>query len=341
MSPLIRTRWAAIGAAIAVSLGAGGLSIANAAIGSGERAVFVPVTPCRVLDTRPGEAVPGRQTPLGAGETFTQNAHGNNGRCRGIPADATALSLNVTTTNATGGTFVTIWPTGPVRPVASSLNPAPNQPPTPNAVTTDISASGQFNVYNFAGQVDILIDINGYYVDHHHDDRYYSKAQIDWAEGVDAVQDKWISIDPLSVNMRNGAFASWGLGTNAGLTLNDGGSPSFEFGFTIPPDHTQGTPVTAEILWHIDQTGCTVNLRSNFYSVSRQGQVPRGNGFFPVASDPVSGTSNTTVRAVATVPNTGFGLAAGDSAFLGLFRSSTSDTCSQPIKITGIRVLYN
>jgi len=142
--------------------------------------VFVPITPCRVLDTRAGSAVATRQTPLGAGETYTQNAHGNNGLCTGIPTDATALSLNVTAINATvAGTYLTIWPTGAPLPDASSLNPVPGQPPTPNAVVTDISPGGQFNIFNFSGTVNLLVDINGYYVDHNHDDRYYTRAQID------------------------------------------------------------------------------------------------------------------------------------------------------------------
>jgi hypothetical protein len=187
MKERLRTRWAAIGAAVAVTLGAGGFGLANAAVSSGERPVFVAITPCRLLDTRAGSVVPTRQTPLGPGETYTQSAHGNNGLCSGIPADATALSLNVTAINATvAGTFLTFWPTGASRPDASSLNPAPGQPPTPNAVITDISPAGQFDIYNFSGNVDLLVDMNGYYVDHNHDDRYYTKPQVDAAVGTKA-----------------------------------------------------------------------------------------------------------------------------------------------------------
>jgi hypothetical protein len=172
---------------MAVTLGAGGFGLVSAAVSSGERLTFVAITPCRLLDTRAGSVVLTRQTPLGAGETYTQNAHGNNGLCSGIPTDATALSLNVTAINATvAGTFLTFWPTGAPRPDASSLNPAPGQPPTPNAVITDISAAGQFDIFNFSGSVDLLVDVNGYYVDHNHDDRYYTKPQVDAAVGTKA-----------------------------------------------------------------------------------------------------------------------------------------------------------
>jgi hypothetical protein len=337
----MRTRWAAIGAAIAVTLGAGGIGIVNATIGSGERAVFVPITPCRVIDTRASEAVPGRQSPLGPGETFTQSTHGNNGKCTGIPADATGLTLNVTTVNATSNTFITIWPTGPAQPVASNLNPAPNQPPTPNAVVTDISAAGQFNIFNQAGSVDILIDITGYFADHNHDDRYYTKAQTDVAKA----QEKWISIDPMGVNIGSAGGTApsivRGGGANSGINLPGGATdlPEFDFGFTVPPDHTPGTAVTVELVWYINQTSCTVNLSSNYSSVSRAGQVPTGVGFsVPVTS--VTAANNTVIRTTVTVAATGFALAPGDAVILGFFRSFNSDTCTQPVRITGIRVLY-
>ncbi len=46
-----RSRWAAIGAAIAVSLGAGGVLIAN---GTSQESNVVAITPIRILDTRDG-----------------------------------------------------------------------------------------------------------------------------------------------------------------------------------------------------------------------------------------------------------------------------------------------
>lgn len=72
--------------------------------------------------------------------------------------------LNVTAVGATQPTFLTVWPDGPL-PLASSLNPVPGQPPTPNAVTTDLDAAGEFKVYNLQGNVDVIIDINGYYTE--------------------------------------------------------------------------------------------------------------------------------------------------------------------------------
>jgi hypothetical protein len=178
---MTRSRWAAIGAAVAVTLGAGGIGLVNATNPAGA-VTFVPITPCRLADTRPNPAdagLGGRDTPLGAGETFTLDANGNLGQCTAIPQTATGVSMNATSVNPTAPTFITIWPADATRPLASSLNALPGEPPTPNGVTTELSPTGEFSVYNLAGTVDVVIDINGYYIDHEHDDRYYTEDQID------------------------------------------------------------------------------------------------------------------------------------------------------------------
>lgn len=178
----IRTRWAAIGAAVAVTIGAagvGGFNLVNAEVSTGDRPVFVPITPCRLTDTRPGALTVGPKTsPLGPAEVLTVTAHGSNGECTdgsAIPTDAVALSMNVTALNATGQTFLTFWGDG-ANPGTANLNPAPGQPPTPNAVNTPLSTAGTFNVFNERSSVDVVIDVNGYYAHHSHDDRYASRS---------------------------------------------------------------------------------------------------------------------------------------------------------------------
>jgi hypothetical protein len=176
-----RSRWAAVGAAAAFALGAGGIGISHAINPSGA-AAFVPITPCRVLDTRPApDNIGNRDTPIGASETHTVTTNGSIGECTGIPAEATGVSLNVTAVDATAPTFLTLWPTGATRPTASNLNPTPGSPPTPNAVTTGLSAGGAFDIFNRFGTVNVIVDINGYYTGHDHDDRYYTQAEVDAA----------------------------------------------------------------------------------------------------------------------------------------------------------------
>ncbi len=125
-----------------------------------EDSTLVPMTPCRLVDTR------ATGNPLGAGEVRTVESHGTNGPIPGsqcsIPTDSVGLSMNVTAVDATAPTYWTIWPDGEPQPEVSSLNPAPGQPPTPNAVITPTTA-GRFQVYNDAGTVEMIVDVNGYY----------------------------------------------------------------------------------------------------------------------------------------------------------------------------------
>ena len=173
---MTRSRWAAIGAAVAVTLGAGGIGLVNATNPSGAT-TYVPISPCRLDDTRgpSGDAgLGGRETPLGPNETFTLDTTG--GQCTGIPAGATGITMNVTSVSPTAPTFLTIWPAGETWPLASSLNPFPGEPPTPNGVEVELNANNEFSVFNLAGSVDVIFDITGFYIDHDHDDRYAPAA---------------------------------------------------------------------------------------------------------------------------------------------------------------------
>jgi sugar lactone lactonase YvrE len=179
MAGVSRVRWAAIGAAVAVSVGAGGIGIVNATISSGSKAVYVPIAPCRLADTRPGpDNVGTRATPIGERDTHTFAVHGINGKCS-VPAGATAVVANVTAVAPSARSFMSLWPADKPQPTASSLNYSAGQAPTPNAVTVALSGDGKIKVYNHNGTVHVIIDIAGYYQDHTHDDRFYTKGQTD------------------------------------------------------------------------------------------------------------------------------------------------------------------
>ena len=176
-------RWTVVGAAAAIAVGTltvAGLNTANADISSGDRPVFISITPCRLVDTRATSTVGPKSSPLGPAETYTVTAHGTNGDCTGasaIPTDAVGLSLNVTAIRPTTNTFLTFWGDG-ANPGTSNLNPRAGGAPTPNAVNTPLSGTGTFNVYNDRGDVDIAVDVNGYYAPHDHDDRYVRRDEL-------------------------------------------------------------------------------------------------------------------------------------------------------------------
>jgi hypothetical protein len=163
-----RARWAAFGAAVAVSLGAGGLGIVSATSPEGA-AAYMAISPCRLADTRPDSNVGPYAAPLGADATYSFEGWGDVPGVCDLPSGTTALQLNVTAVNASQLTNLRFFPTGVEVPTASNLNPAPGQPPTPNAVTVTLNDAGQFDVFNRFGSVDIVIDVAGYYTDHQHD----------------------------------------------------------------------------------------------------------------------------------------------------------------------------
>ncbi len=168
MERTVRVRslgWLATGAAVTMASAMLVLHTSNAGAAPGDvDATFVPMAPCRLIDTRPAPDRVGSGGTLGADDTRTVIAHGSNGDCVSIPTEAIGLSMNITAVGASAPTFITVWPGGE-RPEVSSLNPVPAQPPTPNAVTTNLSQAGTFDMYNLAGTVDVIVDVNGYYTD--------------------------------------------------------------------------------------------------------------------------------------------------------------------------------
>ncbi|MGZ4725567.1 MAG: hypothetical protein ACXV8L_15280 [Ilumatobacteraceae bacterium] len=131
---------------------------------NGPPSSFVPITPCRLVDTRPGDDhVGARPTAIGANEVVTLAVWGTNGDCT-IPTTATGIATNTTAVNPTAGSFLTVYPAdASPRPKASNLDYVAGSPPTPNQVTVGLSAAGAIDVYNLAGTVDVIVDIVGYY----------------------------------------------------------------------------------------------------------------------------------------------------------------------------------
>ena len=342
-----RARWSAIGAAVAVVLGAGGLMTATAVTNSGAKSVFVAITPCRVMDTRPAPQTVGpRSKPIGAAETYTIAITGSNGNCT-IPADATAVSLNVTAVNPTADSFLTVFPPDAPQPVASSLNFVGGQDPVPNAVTVDLSADGKVSFFNNGGTVDVVADVVGYYLDesHNHDDRYYTETEVNTHEATQ----KYLPINLFGTNTE----ATVVLDGNFGIKFKDTETFVGLINFTAPPDMTPNTSMTLQLTYTIAETNCTVSLAPKGIWVSRQGQTPAAvpvppaplPGFVAVGGDPrpaptPAGTASTALYTLG-LPANGAGLRAGDAVTVGVGRDGTVDTCIQPLYVTGAQVVYS
>ncbi|MFW2333766.1 hypothetical protein [Ilumatobacter sp.] len=173
-------KWMVGGLGVAVALS--GLGVVSAGT-TGPAPAFTAITPCRLMDTRPAFNVGPRATPLGENVEVDVQVHGSNGRCS-IPTTATAIMANVIAVGPTAASFLSIWPADASNPGTSSLNYLAGQPPTPNTISVALSSSGAITLLNRFGSVDVVIDISGYFADHSHDDRYYTKAEID-----DAISD--------------------------------------------------------------------------------------------------------------------------------------------------------
>ena len=170
-----RSRWAAIGAAVAVSLGAGGLFVAQAAPGPSESTI-VTVTPERILDTRDPVNL-GLNGPFTSAVSQKLQVTGSIPTATGtktvVPTGATGVLLNVTPVNMTANGFISIRPgdaTGAA--TTSSLNFTTGVAGVvPNAVQVAMPTAGTnagkiditYDAYGQAGPTtDILIDVVGY-----------------------------------------------------------------------------------------------------------------------------------------------------------------------------------
>jgi alpha-tubulin suppressor-like RCC1 family protein len=116
---------------------------------------FTSIAPLRVLDTRSGNGQGGRVAPVGPNATINLDLSSL------VPSGTTAVTFNLTGTNPTAPTFVTAWPSGTL-PTASNLNLVAHST-TPNLVTVGLSADRTVNLHNFAGSIDLIADLAGYY----------------------------------------------------------------------------------------------------------------------------------------------------------------------------------
>jgi lysophospholipase L1-like esterase len=130
-------------------------------------AQFVPITPCRLVDTRQPEA-PLAGPSLTGGEVRTFSFAGTNCNLPGTLASGGALSLNITAVPQGGNplNYVTVWG-GAVSaddvPLPSTLN-APTGTVVANAAIVTIPASSSDSISVFASNAtDLIIDVNGYF----------------------------------------------------------------------------------------------------------------------------------------------------------------------------------
>jgi hypothetical protein len=120
---------------------------------------FFTLTPCRLIDTRnPDGPLGGPALVANTGRDFALA-----GTC-GIPASATAVSVNIAVTGSTAAGNLRLHPGGTPVPLVSAINYSPGQTRSNNAVVP-LNASGELSVFvgQASGTVDFILDVNGYF----------------------------------------------------------------------------------------------------------------------------------------------------------------------------------
>ena len=124
----------------------------------GPGSVFTSVSPVRILDSRDGTGVVGSHAGrLGRGEVLVVHVTDANG----VPADAKAVLLNLTITQAENRGFATVFPCGHVRPNASNLN-FTRGVDRANLVKARVGDNGNVCVFVSEG-TQVIADLNGYF----------------------------------------------------------------------------------------------------------------------------------------------------------------------------------
>ena len=121
--------------------------------------LFVPVTPCRLMDTRGNgfSGVFGAPSLVGGSSRdvpIPQSA------C-GIPSNAMAYALNITAVPEGPLGYLSVWPTGLLQPTVSTLNSWDGRV-IANAAIVPAGASGSITLYA-SNPTDVVLDINGYF----------------------------------------------------------------------------------------------------------------------------------------------------------------------------------
>ncbi len=119
--------------------------------------VFIPITPCRIADTRYGSGQFGGPE-MSAGSTRTFNIPQS--ACS-IPSTAAAYSLNITALPDKSLSYLTLWPAGQPQPGVSTLNSDGRT--KANAAIIPAGTNGGVSIF-VTDATQVIIDINGYFV---------------------------------------------------------------------------------------------------------------------------------------------------------------------------------
>jgi hypothetical protein len=130
----------------------------SAQIPPSSAARFVPITPCRIADTRNVTGpFGGPELPRQTSRDFAIPAS-----VCGIPSTAVAYSLNVAVVPSGSLGFLTLWPAGQPQPLVATLNSIDGRIKS-NAAIVPAGLNGAISAF-VTDATDVILDINGYFV---------------------------------------------------------------------------------------------------------------------------------------------------------------------------------
>jgi len=129
---------------------------------------FVPLDPCRIVDTR---AAAGGKLAANTGRTFFvkgtfgfEQQGGKAGGC-GVPNSAVSVAVSVTTTNSSANNRLIAYIDGHPVPTSTTVSYLKSANVTGSSVVKLLSGTGQvMAIHNFNGTTHVVVDVVGYYV---------------------------------------------------------------------------------------------------------------------------------------------------------------------------------
>ena len=127
---------------------------------------YHPIAPVRLSDTRSpadgASTVDGDEVGRGALSAGSIDIVPVAGRGDVPLTDVEAVALNVTVVRPSLAGYISVYPTGDLRPAASSLNFAAGQT-IPNMALSKLGTDGSISIFNGRGSVDVVVDVVGWF----------------------------------------------------------------------------------------------------------------------------------------------------------------------------------
>ena len=220
---------------------------------------YTAVNPTRILDTRKGLGAP--KAKLDPGNPVSLEVAG----IGSIPADATAVVLNITATDTAGNGYVSVTPSGADLSV-SNLNYLKGQTVT-NAVIVPVGVDGAIALDDMGSgtSVDLIADVSGYF--------------------TRSADSGYTAVTPARIlDTRHGTGApAKQVASDSGLSVNIAGADSIPSGVSAVALHVTATDTTGNGWIAAVPDGSATPTTSNLNYL--RGQTVSNTVIVPVAAD--------------------------------------------------------